>query len=248
MSTINGLGCNQCRREFSLVDGIPVFLSKQQMSNWDLRHNSHLDRVALVPQSEHPFYTRFTTGWNRMLDLGSGDGVMSAGSSASVGEIFCVEPDIQALGVLKKRGRNNMYPISTVGELLPFPDHFFDGVLSVFVIEHLKNPYPFLAEVKRVLKPEGQFVVATDSKFYDKYLKSVSVSYAQRRIVFCPSNPKHVNLMTPSKFRHVLRSAGFQISREHLSYYVRPDRFDWLPLSFKEAFLTSLMAFVCIAV
>jgi SAM-dependent methyltransferase len=41
---------------------------------------------------------------------------------------------------------------------LPFPDSHFDVVLSNTVFEHIPDPRPSLAEIKRVLKPGGVFL------------------------------------------------------------------------------------------
>ncbi len=42
-----------------------------------------------------------------------------------------------------------------VGEELPFRDDSFDGVISIAVLEHVKNPFRCAAELARVLKPGG---------------------------------------------------------------------------------------------
>src|SRR5947209_16436435 len=42
-----------------------------------------------------------------------------------------------------------------VGEYLPFKNDTFDAVLSIAVLEHVRNPFRCAAEIKRVLKPGG---------------------------------------------------------------------------------------------
>ena len=44
---------------------------------------------------------------------------------------------------------------------LPFQDNFFDLVVSVETIEHLKNVWHFIKELHRVLKPNGQLIITT---------------------------------------------------------------------------------------
>lgn len=44
---------------------------------------------------------------------------------------------------------------------LDFPPNTFDWVISFQVIEHIRDDFAFLAEVKRVLKPGGKFIVTT---------------------------------------------------------------------------------------
>jgi SAM-dependent methyltransferase len=47
---------------------------------------------------------------------------------------------------------------------LPFPDHEFDGVLSVQSIEHVPDPERVLAEARRVLRPGGTAVFVTPNR------------------------------------------------------------------------------------
>lgn len=43
--------------------------------------------------------------------------------------------------------------------LLPWPDHSFDYVYGIWILEHIKNPLPILQEAFRVLKPGGKIIL-----------------------------------------------------------------------------------------
>jgi SAM-dependent methyltransferase len=45
-----------------------------------------------------------------------------------------------------------------VGEVLPFVDRAFDAVISVAVLEHVKDPFRCAKEIARVLKPGGELI------------------------------------------------------------------------------------------
>jgi len=45
-----------------------------------------------------------------------------------------------------------------VGEVLPFIDEAFDAVLSIAVLEHVKNPFLCARQISRVLKPGGSLM------------------------------------------------------------------------------------------
>ena len=45
-----------------------------------------------------------------------------------------------------------------VGENLPFKDDSFDGVISVAVLEHVRDPFRCASEIVRVLKPGGKLM------------------------------------------------------------------------------------------
>ncbi len=44
-------------------------------------------------------------------------------------------------------------------EALPFPDHVFDAIWSITVLEHIPNPERALNEMRRVLKPGGMLLL-----------------------------------------------------------------------------------------
>jgi hypothetical protein len=45
-----------------------------------------------------------------------------------------------------------------VGERLPFKDGVFDAVISIAVLEHVRDPFTCAAEIVRVLKPGGELI------------------------------------------------------------------------------------------
>jgi ubiquinone/menaquinone biosynthesis C-methylase UbiE len=107
---------------------------------------------------------------------------------------------------------------------LPFPDAAFDRVLMFDVVEHL---YPWelhqaMLEVRRVLKPDGRFIVHTaPNVWYDRYAYPV-VRFA--RILMgdgsrYPKDPRqfgvavnqhvHVNEQSMWSLKQALKQAGF---------------------------------------
>ena len=49
-------------------------------------------------------------------------------------------------------------------EPLPFEDHSFDAVVSIQVIEHIRDPRAYLAEARRVLRHPGTIIIATPDR------------------------------------------------------------------------------------
>ncbi|MCU1366149.1 MAG: hypothetical protein JWN39_1788 [Ilumatobacteraceae bacterium] len=99
----------------------------------------------------------------RILDLGCGDGIISAGL-ASRGAQEVVGVDLQSVDVtyLDDQARqhdllvpdNVRFEVCTASHL-PFDDAQFDIVVSWSVFEHVADPLSLLREVHRVLKTNG---------------------------------------------------------------------------------------------
>jgi ubiquinone/menaquinone biosynthesis C-methylase UbiE len=114
---------------------------------------------------------------------------------------------------------------------LPFPEAYFDRVLMFDVVEHL---YPWeleqsLAEIRRVLKPGGAFIVHTaPNAWYDRYAYPVVrlVRGLMGQGARYPKNPRalnvsanvevHVNEQSQLSLRNTLRQAGFRRVRSWL--------------------------------
>ncbi|MEL7035342.1 MAG: class I SAM-dependent methyltransferase [Cyanobacteria bacterium J06592_8] len=65
-------------------------------------------------------------------------------------------------------------PLSQVhSEVLPFPDHSFDIVMSFDVFEHIPNSDRHLQEVHRVLKPNGSYIIQTPNKLTNSVFETI---------------------------------------------------------------------------
>jgi ubiquinone/menaquinone biosynthesis C-methylase UbiE len=84
---------------------------------------------------------------------------------AGTGGIHDLEVDCQSVVIdplahdfreVTEKSQNEAELCTAVGEHLPFSDATFDYVWSTNVLDHMINPYQALAEMRRVLKTEGQ--------------------------------------------------------------------------------------------
>jgi len=110
-------------------------------------------------------------------------------------------------------------------KMLPFPDAYFDRVLMFDVVEHL---YPWelhqaMLEVRRVLKPDGRFIIHTaPNVWYDRYAYPV-VRFVRTLMGEGDKYPKdprqfgvavnehvHVNEQSLWSMSRALKRAGFR--------------------------------------
>ena len=162
--------------------------------------NEHLARYAFAAR---------LAGGKRVLDAGCGTGYGSAELAESARAV--VGADIAAEAVAYAREHycvQNLYFEQAACGALPHTGAAFDLVVAFEVIEHLRDWRDFLLEARRVLAPEGQFVVSTPNKRY----------YAESRGRVGP-NPFHAHEFEFEEFRAEL-SAVFPVVSMFLENHV----------------------------
>jgi len=100
----------------------------------------------------------YLTPDSHVLDLGCGRGGLVELIWRDVKLAAGLDPDIPSLNEHRAPG---MPVLRGIGEHLPFAGESFDLVVSVWVLEHVKEPLEVLREVARVLRPGGHFVFLT---------------------------------------------------------------------------------------
>jgi len=162
--------------------------------------NEHLARYA--------FAARLARG-KRALDAGCGAGYGSAELAQSACAVVGADVAAQAVSYACEHYRlPNLVFEQASCSALPHPDGAFDLVVAFEVIEHLRDWREFLREARRVLAPDGQFVVSTPNKLY----------YAESR-ARVGANPFHAHEFECGEFRAEL-SAVFSTVAMFLENHV----------------------------
>jgi len=96
-------------------------------------------------------------GFNRVLDVGCGDGQISRlaarmGSNTVIG----IDPTWNQVAVAAERAGGPAFARAGAADL-PFADGTFDAVVACLVFEHIRDVDSAIAEVARVLRPGGRF-------------------------------------------------------------------------------------------
>ncbi|HXG27793.1 MAG TPA: metalloregulator ArsR/SmtB family transcription factor [Nevskiales bacterium] len=141
------------------------------------------------------------TRLGRVLDIGSGDGVLAELLAGQAEHVDCLD----ASAAVVEAGQRRLARFSNVtfhrGDMhqLPFPARGFDQAFLMHVLTYTQQPQQVLAEAARVLKPGGQLVGATLKRHGHK---ETVATY------------NHVNLgYTEPRLRSLLQEAGFRVER-----------------------------------
>ncbi len=147
--------------------------------------NEHMARYA--------FAARLARG-KRALDAGCGAGYGSAELARAAQRVVGVDVAADAIEFARANyaSRNLAFEQASCAAL-PHPDGSFDLVVAFEVIEHLADWREFLLEMRRVLAPNGQFIVSTPNKLY----------YGESRGTE-GQNPFHVHEFEFAEFREEL--------------------------------------------
>jgi SAM-dependent methyltransferase len=100
----------------------------------------------------------------RILEIGSGRGTLLHLLHSRGLDVVGLEANADRIAEARTR-YDHITIQQTSGTALPFPDSSFDIVLSFDVFEHIRDSDAHLAEVKRVLRPGGWYLLQTPNKW-----------------------------------------------------------------------------------
>jgi SAM-dependent methyltransferase len=130
-----------------------------------------------------------------VLDVASGEGYGSALLAQVARLVIGVEHSGSTVRTAAGNfPRPNLQFLQGDARALPLADGCVDAVVSFETIEHFDRQDDFLREVRRVLRPDGSFIVSTPDR--DIYSPAGT-----------PANPFHVRELSRSEFTSLLRGA-----------------------------------------
>jgi SAM-dependent methyltransferase len=95
-------------------------------------------------------------GFDRILDVGCGDGQISRLLSDAGSDVVGVDPTWNQISVASERGGGASY-VRSGAAALPFGDASFDAAVACLVFEHIDEVDEAIAEIARVVRPGGRF-------------------------------------------------------------------------------------------
>ena len=161
-------------------------------------------------------------GARRLLDLGAGDGFVSARLGAAAGAAVAVSVDVGAPAPLAPLDRSVAQVTARLPGPLPFRSGTFDIVVTLETIEHVLDPDGLLEEARRLLVPGGTLILSTPR--LDSFLvvgslllgvQPPGVDCSSRRRYGSPFGEQrasgHVHLFTRRALAEALAANGFRL-------------------------------------
>lgn len=122
----------------------------------DTQHVVNLSGYVWAAQQMGPLRQR------RVLDLSCGTGYGADYLGSCAGHIVGIDCAVEIVVTSRARyPRANVSFMAMDGCALGFQDASFDCIVSQDTIEHIEDDHRFVAEIARVLKPEGTLVIFT---------------------------------------------------------------------------------------
>ncbi len=104
-------------------------------------------------------------------------------------------------------------------EDIPVPDSSFDLVTANMTMEHIKDPVHVLGEIRRVLRPDGSFLIHTPNlRFYLMAISRFVPQSIKKRAIYWLEHREDKDIFpvcyrfnTPEEIERCARQAGFRV-------------------------------------
>jgi len=162
----------------------------------------HADAPQFVRTFRNKLQKLLSSGPVRdLLEVGCGPGYfLLEARHAGIAGVVGVDRNPWAIDEVRRHGLE-----AHVGSLdVLAADRTFDAVVMLDVLEHITEPVPFLAEIRRRLRPGGRVFIMTPN--IRSLLAQVS---GQRWVSF--KIPEHVFYYSPHSIRLLLERCGFEL-------------------------------------
>jgi 2-polyprenyl-3-methyl-5-hydroxy-6-metoxy-1,4-benzoquinol methylase len=103
------------------------------------------------------------------LDVGCGSGFSSVLLARKASSVVAVDLGLHMVRIAEHISKLNQAPVAGViadaSGALPFPSAYFDGLISIEMIEHIVDWRAGIREMVRVVKPGGRLVISTPGRY-----------------------------------------------------------------------------------
>lgn len=160
---------------------------------------------------------------HKLLDLGAGEGALSLKLKKFGFDVYATDISAEIFKV-----KDIPFKIANLDKNIPYTDNFFDCIVCVELLEHLKNPWITMEEIRRVLKQNGLLVLTTPnihnlSSKLRFFLFNKFYGFNATKIT---SPMEHIHPFTVTELKLMLNENGFKLlkilyDRPFMRYFYR---------------------------
>jgi ubiquinone/menaquinone biosynthesis C-methylase UbiE len=180
----------------------------------------HLIRMTMRDDRFSPYRQRAVSpARGRVLEVGIGSGENLSRYGSAVQEVVGLEPNVRLAGMARQlatRLARQTTILEASAEAMPLDAGGFDTVVMTWTLCSVYDPRQALREIRRVLKPQGQFLFAEHGLAPDR-----RVQWWQHRLTPLWTHLAggcHLN----RDMRALILDAGFQLERLATGYMEGP--------------------------
>ena len=177
-------------------------------------------------------------GHGQLLDIGCGPGVMTTKIRALGWHYLGIDlaPEMIRLAISKFKNDSQInFKVGSVDKL-ELADNSFDAIVAMGLVEYLDHEAVALAEIRRVLKPDGRLLISvpnwwSPARMWDRWLLTPLAKLYRWLTGRGPSNKLHHREYKIKSYIGFLQSQGYKTrSWETYNYRIIPRPFDfWWP-------------------
>jgi ubiquinone/menaquinone biosynthesis C-methylase UbiE len=217
---------------------------REQVARFYEQHHSGKRKYDHVfgDEERRDMLVRLVGTGNRVLDIGCRSGSLTR-DYVDGNDVVGVDVDRDALELFRERLSLEAHWLDVDYDRLPFPDASFDVVACTEVLEHLRFPGTALAEVRRVLRPDGRLVgsVPNATRLRNRWRFLVGA---------LNEDPTHLRMYSPDTLRDELSAVFRTVEITPVSGHLFGGGkhgvpvFRWLPDGFRRLMCENLV-FTC---
>jgi ubiquinone/menaquinone biosynthesis C-methylase UbiE len=213
---------NNSSNDFSCCrhpDGFYIFLNPDEIGHSDEYKES--DPYTVIKNFKNDFHQRrlnctielikdSKTSQNlKLLDLGCGQGHFTEKFKEEFPnyDVYGLDYSISAIDYANSHFKNIDFIVANAYNP-PYTDEYFDIVVLNNVWEHVPDPLKLLHSISRILKPNGQLIISTPSRY--RFGNLLRVCFG-KEILFM--SKLHVTEYTIGQIKEQLKFGGYKINK-----------------------------------
>ena len=211
----NSSGFSCCKHQ----NGFYIFLKPDEISKSD--EYSENDPYTVIENLNSSFHQRRLNCTlellkdmpkfenSKLLDLGCGQGHFTdvIKKTYTNYEVFGLDYSISAIDFANSNFKNIDFVVANAYSP-PYPNEYFDVVVLNNIWEHVPDPLNLLKSISRVLKPNGNLIISTPSRYR---LTNLIKALLGKKIIFMSEH--HVTEYTVGQVVEQLKFGGYDVKR-----------------------------------